>query len=119
MGKKLKKILSFLLIFALTLGSLMGSLKINAKAAEGVNVIICDDKCNVIKGSSAKLNALDALKDVLGETNVITQSTQYGELLTEIKYKVNGEDLALKNGKYGGFDSWLYYVVKNDQVVNP
>lgn len=106
MGRKSRKILSFLLIFALTLGSLTGLLKANVKAAQGVEVIVNGITGKMFAGESTKLNPVDALKEVTAG-----KVTASGDYVTGI----NG----LNAGDYGGSSGWMYSLYRNGAYTSP
>lgn len=106
MGKKPRKILSFLLILFLTMGSLMGLTKTNVKAASGVRVIVNGITGNMFDGVSAKLNPVEALKEVTGG-----KVTASGDYVTGI----NG----LNAGDYGGTSGWMYSLYRNGAYTAP
>ena len=106
MGKKSKKVLSFLLIFALTLGSLMGLTKTNVKAADGVRVIVNGITGNMFDGVSAKLNPVEALKEVTAG-----KVTASGDYVTGIT--------GLNAGDYGAYSGWMYSVYRNGVYIAP
>lgn len=111
MGKKSRKILSFLLILVLTMGSLMGLTKTNVKAADGVRVIVNGDRENLFSGTSSELNALDALKDVVGESNLTIKDSSYGKYIERVK------DLTAP--KYNMYDGWMSIINRNGNIIEP
>lgn len=109
-----KKINSLLLVFILILAPIM-DLNIRAKAeklALSVEVVVNGHDATIVKGSSDKSNALEALKDVLSKNNIEIDIKEYdwGKEIVKIG--------SITKAKFGGYDGWLYAVNRKGTYVD-
>lgn len=110
-----KKLLTLLiaLIFTMTQISILSGVKAEAETSSfSADVVIQSTDKVLATGVSDKTNALEAVKDILSKNNINSEITEkWGAPYIQSIDNV-------ESGKFGGYDGWLYAVVRDGSYVN-